>query len=143
MKHTTKEYRINDFDTFNCKYGTTNRLEPTVIYFSLRTWISPPNDKTLQDVYEKIRLFKEDVKKAINQNDIWSHKHFCHTDFTSLQIETNKKNLLTIEIYVKQNQIIPIKERENDLLNTFSLPIQKLLQSFEKDTFILSKSKCI
>lgn len=141
-KRFKKEYKINLNDEFKIKMGTVNRFNPKVVYVNCRTWLTPSENNTTNQVHELLYDLQKKMKKIVYHNNDLENETICYVDFTSLPLVPNKCNLLEIEFYVSLKKYDKqLKEIKPLIIEFFNPIINEISNVLKKNTFILSKSK--
>ena len=146
-KRFKKEYKINLNDEFKIKMGTVNRFNPKVVYVNCRTWLTPSEHNTTNQVHEILYNLQKKMKKIVYCNDYLENETICQVDFTSLPLVPNKCNLLEIEFYVsfkdyhkelKEIKINPKNENIEELMIKLAvMPNERILLSVDYSEEIL------
>lgn len=141
-KRFKKEYKINLNDEFKIKMGTVNRFNPKVVYVNCRTWLTPSENNTTNQVHELLYDLQKKMKKIVYHNNDLENETICYVDFTSLPLVPNKCNLLEIEFYVSfKDYHKELKEIKPLIIEFFKPIVNEISNILKKNTFILSKSK--
>lgn len=144
MKRTNKEIKLNDInDLFEMSYGTTNKYQPKVIYFSGKTWVEPQEEKEFNSIIENIFIkFKKDLFNKISNSNVFDKNFISNFEITKSSLQLHKKNFFNFEIYLKQkNKILLLKDLENDVKTLFKPLIDNLILDFHSNFLILTKGK--
>lgn len=138
-----RECKLNvNSKNFKCVYGTTNRLNPSVIYLKLNSWVKYDGDVKDYDlkinslnyaVKNKIKkiivenerftsnyFYTPSIKKTINNNNNMFHICFEFTLKQKDLLELNINNL-KMDLEDMSNSLIDVIEQENG----FSYTIKK------------------
>lgn len=142
--------RLNDerkleHTSFSLKLGTTNKLNPIVIYVEAKTFITPMVEK---DSYNKdINEIKRQLKNGI-RDKIISSNHFLNEYILDFQIANNgirceKKSNLTFEVLLKQpkNNILKINEIKDKIEQNINTMLDDLQNSIIEHNFSINKYK--
>ena len=65
-KRFKKEYKINLNDEFKIKMGTVNRFNPKVVYVNCRTWLTPSEHNTTNQVHEILYNLQKKMLTRVN-----------------------------------------------------------------------------
>jgi hypothetical protein len=144
QKRTNVEKRLkNDF--FNIKLGTVNKNNPEVIYFEVRTFISPLEES---DNYSQVftylkKEFSKKISNTLKNNDFFSDKYILDFQIANSGIRLNKKSYLSFQLFLRQKSVI-IKELKE--IKKIAEPfLTELLNDFKNDiisnNFSITKSK--
>ena len=143
-----KKERLNGEKKINCsnfklKVGTINKKNPSVIYIDGSTFISPVLDK--DDYTNDIKNLKKDlitrIKNDLLRSNLFKSKYILDFDVKTSGLKQNKKSFLSFQCHLCQNNIIPfgeITKKSNDIINIFINNIEK---DFNKENFIIFKTK--
>lgn len=144
MRKINSEKKI-DNEKFNLKIGTTNRLNPLVVYIEGRTFISPEEDKESynRDIYEIKRCLKNSITKNIEQCDLFENKFILDFQVAESGVAKNKRSFLTFQFFLRQNKDNVLKVK--DVQDYASEVINNIVNSLEKaiceHDFALYKTK--
>lgn len=138
------EKRIkNDF--FNIKIGTINRINPQVIYFEIRTFISPMEE------YDNYNLIFSSLRKELSRNlteKLSNNRYFNKKFILDFQvansgIKVNKKSYLTFQLFLKQNgdELKELKEIKKISEPFMTEILDELKQNIVDFNFSITKTK--
>ena len=138
-----KEYTIEINENIEVKYGSINHKMPLVVYVHCKAWVCPQYqceyDIVANEAFDK---FKKSLKKTIYTSPYFEDRFVCDFDLNTDSMCVNKKNYLEFEFYVKQKDILmTLPQIKPTIEHSFKPLINALVQDFEDNTFILSKSK--
>ena len=144
QKRTNVEKRLkNDF--FNIKLGTVNKNNPEVIYFEVRTFISPLEE---WDNYSQVfaylkKEFSKKISNTLKNNDFFSDKYILDFQIANSGIRLNKKSYLSFQLFLRQKSVV-IKELKE--IKKIAEPfLTELLYDFKNDiisnNFSITKTK--
>lgn len=138
------EIKINH-DLFTLKLGTTNKVNPQVIYIEGRTFISPLEEK---ETYEKdIRDFKTIIQRKLNEllrdNEYFYKNYILDFQIANSGVRVGKKSFLSFEFLLKQRKkdFLKLKDIKNLCLDFFLEVISSLETSIREHNFNISKTK--
>ena len=132
-------------DDFKIKIGTTNKINPIIIYVEGRAFISPTFD---QDDYNKeIAEIKHVLKQSISQHlqttDKFDNKYIVDFQVASNGIQINKKSFLSFQFLIRQNKdnvlkLIEVKNGSSDMVLEI---VNDLKNAIVEHGFVLTKTK--
>lgn len=138
------EKKIENKD-FKVKIGTTNKLNPLVIYVEGRAFISPTEDKDsyTRDISEIKHALKVSISDHLHASDDFDNKYIVDFQVATNGIQVNKKSFLSFQFLMRQNQenikrLIEVKEKSAPMILEI---IQDLHDSIIDKGFVLSKTK--
>lgn len=138
-----KEYKIQtSSNNFKCVYGTINRLNPSVIYIKLNTWVKFISD--IKEYGENVNKLNMSVKTNIRQ-EIKKAENFTDLFFYTPNIKkvmTDKNNFFhaCFEITLKQKEpIIYEISVLNDKIKTLTDNIIKIIENDINFEFNITK----
>ena len=144
QKRTNVEKRLkNEF--FNIKLGTVNKNNPEVIYFEVRTFISPLEES---DNYSQVfaylkKEFSKRVGKSLKVNTHFSDKYILDFQIANSGIRLNKKSYLSFQLFLRQKDLV-IKELK-EIKKVAEPFLTELLNNFKNDiisnNFSITKTK--
>lgn len=143
MKRLSKEIDLNISDKFRVCYGTTNRIEPNVIYTEIKCWVGTNSDVDseldIKFLCQKLKKFLYDNILSINKFD---RKFIFDVDTSTSPQNKSQKHFLTISAFFKQKTPC---EAFNDLNQPLCNLLTQPLQTFERilldNGLIVSKDK--
>lgn len=137
-----KEYNLNINNCFDIKYGSVNRLNPSVIYITCKSWILPNKEMNYRKHIDDIlNSFKQNLKRTIIQCDLFDNKFIYDDSINYTTMKVNKKNYFSFEFYIRRNECTDELSNLNEIMyNTFKNVINDLSNELSND-FILTKSK--
>lgn len=134
-----------DNNLFTLKIGTTNKLNPQVIYVEGRTFISPKEDKESydKDVREIKVLLQRKLSSMLNENDLFERKYILDFQLANSGIRMGKKSFLSFEFLLKQKNkpLLKFKEIKNNSIDFISEVVSTLKLEIEKIGFNITKTK--
>ena len=144
QKRTNVEKRLkNDF--FNIKLGTVNKNYPEVIYFEVRTFISPLEESNnYSQVFAFLKKeFSKKISDSLKLNDFFSEKYILDFQIANSGIRINKKSYLSFQLFLKQkNEVIKELKEVKKIAEPF---LVNLLTDFKNDiisnNFSVTKTK--
>lgn len=144
QKRTNVEKRLkNDF--FNIKLGTVNKNNPEVIYFEVRTFISPlEENNNYSQVFAFLKKeFSKKISDSLKLNDFFSEKYILDFQIANSGIRINKKSYLSFQLFLKQkSEIIKDLKEIKKIAEPF---LVNLLNEFKNDiignNFSITKTK--
>jgi hypothetical protein len=144
QKRTNVEKRLkNDF--FNIKLGTVNKNNPEVIYFEVRTFISPlEENNNYSQVFAFLKKeFSKKISDSLKLNDFFSEKYILDFQIANSGIKINKKSYLSFQLFLKQkNEVIKELKEIKKIAEPF---LVNLLNEFKTDiisnNFSVTKTK--
>jgi hypothetical protein len=144
QKRTNVEKRLkNDF--FNIKLGTVNKNNPEVIYFEVRTFISPLEESNnYSQVFAFLKKeFSKKIGDSLKLNDFFSEKYILDFQIANSGIKINKKSYLSFQLFLKQkNEVIKELKEIKKIAEPF---LVNLLNEFKNDiisnNFSVTKTK--
>lgn len=144
QKRTNVEKRLkNEF--FNIKLGTVNKNNPEVIYFEVRTFISPLEES---DNYSQVfaylkKEFSKRVGESLKVNTHFSDKYILDFQIANSGIRLNKKSYLSFQLFLRQKDLV-IKELK-EIKKVAEPFLTELLNNFKNDiisnNFSITKTK--
>lgn len=151
METRTKTVRLNSEKTiehnlFKLKIGTTNKIEPKVIYIEGRTFIQPLTEKDCYniEITSIKRKFNKIIQGFINGNNLFSQKYILDFQVAQSGISTLKRSFLSFQFLLRQkddNKILKLKEikqkSETDIQNI----LNDLTTCIKEYDFSVSKTK--
>lgn len=146
----TKKRRLNvekkiKNDFFNVKIGTINRLNPQVVYYEVRTFITPLED---YDNYASTFAFiRKELSRSLNEklkmNDYFTSKFILDFQVANSGIRVNKKSFLTFQLFLRQKDgsIFDLKTIKK-LSEPFILDLLNgLKENIINSSFLIAKTK--
>lgn len=151
METRTKTVRLNsektiEHDLFKLKIGTTNKIEPKVIYIEGRTFIQPLTEKDSYniEITSMKRKFNKIIQNFISSNNLFSQKYILDFQVAQSGISTLKRSFLSFQFLLRQkddNKILKLKEikqkSETDIQNI----LNDLTTCIKEYDFSVSKTK--
>lgn len=151
METQTKTVRLNSEKTINhnlfkIKIGTTNKINPKVIYVEGRTFIQPLNEKNsyTTELTGIKKGFNKIIQNFIESNDLFSKKYILDFQVAQSGISTLKRSFLSFQFLLKQKneenvlKLKDIKQKsECDIQNV----LNDLTRCIEDYDFEVTKTK--
>ena len=138
------EKKIED-ENFKLKIGTTNKIDPVVVYVEGRTFISPQEDKDdySKDISEIKHNFSRAISKNISNSPLFDRKFILDFQVASKGISLTKKSFLSFQFLLRQNKdnvmkLKDLKERCEELIKNI---VGSLEENIAEHNFVISKTK--
>lgn len=140
------EKKIENED-FKLKIGTTNKVNPLVIYIEGKAFISPVDDKTKEEYAKDIAEIKHALKRSISTNlyysDNFDNKYIVDFQVASSGIAVNKKSFLSFQFLLRQKRdnvmkLSDVKNASEEMINNIAMALHDSIISHR---FLLSKTK--
>jgi len=95
-----------DSEDFKIKIGTTNKLNPLVIYVEGRAFISPEYEKEdyKREVHEMSHALKKSISEHLRSTDKFDNKYIVDFQIASNGIQYGKKSFLSFQFLMRQNK---------------------------------------
>lgn len=141
----TKKKKLDINHTLEMSCGTTNRLNPQIIFVEGKFWLEPKTEmeyeKILSPLVSKLR---KDLKNSIRykQNE-WDNKLIFDVDIKYNSLVPNKKSFVDFEIYFKQNNdnVKDVLEISDDITALLKPLFDDFVGELIENDFIMSKTK--
>ena len=132
-------------DSFKLKIGTTNKINPMVIYVEGKAFISPEDDKEdyAKDIAEIKHVFKQSISDGLCTTDVFDNKYIIDFQVASSGLAINKKSFLSFQFLVRQKRdnvmkLTDVKAKtERMILNI----VDSLKNAILEHNFSLTKTK--
>ena len=132
-------------DSFKLKIGTTNKINPMVIYVEGKAFICPSEDKDdyTKDIAEIKHEFKRSISDGLCTTDVFDNKYIIDFQVASSGIAVNKKSFLSFQFLLRQKRdnvmkLTDVKAKTEDMI----LEIVKALKdAIVEHNFSLTKTK--
>jgi hypothetical protein len=151
METKVRTIRLNsekkiEHNFFKLKIGTTNKINPNVIYIEGRTFIKPlyEKDNYNPDIINIKRRFNRFLQNYVNNSDIFSNKFILDFQVAQSGIAVNKRSFLSFQFLLKQkndNNILKLKDIKNNTESEIKNILDELIKEIEKSDFEVSKTK--
>jgi hypothetical protein len=132
-------------ENFKLKIGTTNKINPMVIYVEGKAFISPLEEK--DDYSRDISEMKHALKRSISTNlysaDNFDNKYIVDFQVASSGVAVNKKSFLSFQFLLRQKRdnimkLSDVKAISEGMINNIA---DALRDSIIEHNFVLSKTK--
>ena len=132
-------------DSFEIKIGTTNKLNPVVIYVEGKAFITPSEENTdySQDISEIKHALRRAISDSLSGNDIFDKKFILDFQVATNGINVGKKSFMSFQFLLRQKNETPLKLTEikeiseNEVINIANI----LRDSINCHGFSISKTK--
>lgn len=134
-----------DNENFKLKIGTTNKINPMVIYVEGKAFISPLEDK--DDYSRDISEMKHALKRSISANlygsENFDNKYIVDFQVAASGVAVNKKSFLSFQFLLRQKRdnimkLSDVKNLSEGMINNIA---DALRDSIIEHNFVLSKTK--
>ena len=151
METRTKTVRLNSEKTINhelfkIKIGTTNKINPKVIYIEGRTFIQPLNDKSSYNVELTgiKRGFNKIIQNFIGSDDLFSKKYILDFQVAQIGISVTKRSFLSFQFLLKQkneDKVLKLKDIKQKTESNIQDILNSLTQCIKEYDFNVTKTK--
>jgi hypothetical protein len=133
-------------DLFKLKIGTTQKIDPKVIYFEGRTFIKPLQEKEEYgyDILNIKRKFNKIIQRFIETNNLFSQKYILDIQVAKSGISMNKRSYLSFQCFLRQkdnNNILKLKDIKEKTENAIQNVLNDSTSYIEECEFSVSKTK--
>lgn len=133
-KRTVKEYKLDNDNVFQSKYGTLNKNNPSVIYVKSRGKIVPLIEKNtyIEDVADIKESLTAYVDRLIKNNDEFQDRYIFNIDTGDNALKYNRKSYFKYDVYLVPVEIKPLDDYE-ETVNEMSMAISGHLETLLKE----------
>ena len=137
-KRTSKELTIFTNCNINCKLGTVNKYDPSIIYIRAKAKLFPNIDKKdySNDIKEVKKNFNKYTKLLLNNNSNFDNKHIVNFELGENCLSYNKKSNVKYDIFLKPNVIREITMQEVYVKEIVDKLNNKLIELFKQKGII-------
>lgn len=132
-------------ENFRLKIGTTNKINPIVVYIEGRTFICPSFEKDdySREIAEIKRSLSQSISKNIRMTPHFDDKYIMDFQVAASGVSKGKKSFLSFQFLLRQNKdnvlnLKELKEKEIVMINNI---VGDLQESILTRNFSLSKTK--
>lgn len=132
-------------DSFKLKIGTTNKINPMVIYVEGKAFICPSEDKDdyAKDISEIKHVLKRSISDGLCTTDIFDNKYIIDFQVAASGIAVNKKSFLSFQFLLRQKRdnvmkLTDVKAKTEGMISDI---VDSLKDAIIKRNFSLTKSK--
>lgn len=133
-KRTVKEYKLDNNNVFQSKYGTLNKNNPSVIYVKSRGKIVPLIEKNtyIEDVADIKESLTAYVDRLVKNNDEFQNRYIFNIDTGDNALKYNRKSYFKYDVYLVPIEIKPLDDYE-ETVNEMSMAISGHLETLLKE----------
>ena len=132
-------------ENFRLKIGTTNKINPLVVYIEGRTFICPSFEKDdySKEISEIKRSLSQSISKNIRLTPRFDNKYIMDFQVASSGVAKGKKSFLSFQFLLRQNkdEVLNLKELKEQEIDTINNIVDALQESILTHNFSLSKTK--
>lgn len=142
-KRLSKAFTIKSFDNASVKYGTMDKTNPQVIYMSIRTWIKPSFiDESYESIFDITKhQIKSTISNFVNEENNFSSKYILDFDINPAKLNYKTSKFMQMDVFFKQKNDSLLKINDKSLHSSFSILANDILNNFENNDLVLSKTK--
>ncbi len=135
IKRNAREIKLElESPNFKGSYGTMNKLEPSVIYIKLFTWLKHNDDiynypENIETLKKKIKL---KFKQYLSDSNLFTSKVFYNFDSKGVLVKANEHFHGSFEFTIKQTE--PILEDIETIQCVIESICNKLINSMENSS---------
>ena len=147
----SKSVRLNSEKTisnanFKIKIGTTNKVDPQVVYIEGKTFIQPEEvkDDYTRDISEIKRKFNRSLQSNLSKDQLFTNKYICEFQVAKNGIASNKKTFLSFQFLFRQRsdrKIMKLKDIKNASEPLINNIVNELADHIENHNFTITKTK--
>ena len=134
-----------DNDNFKIKIGTTNKINPIVIYVEGRAFVSPSEEKDdySRDMSEIKHVLKQSISQHLRESSAFDHKYIVDFQIASNGIRVNKKSFISFQFLMRQNKdnvkrLIDVKNSSTKMITEI---VNELSSAIIDRSYVISKTK--
>ena len=134
-----------DNENFKLKIGTTNKLNPVIVYVEGKAFISPMDEKDdySKDMSDIKYAFKQNIRETLSEMKNFEKKFLLDFQVASSGISVKKKSFLTFQFFMRQKKERIMKL--NDVKNMSAAYIGKMVDTLSDDirdhNYLITKTK--
>lgn len=132
-------------ENFRLKIGTTNKINPLVVYIEGRTFICPSFEKDdySKEISEIKRSLSQSISRNIRLSSRFDDKYIMDFQVASSGVAKGKKSFLSFQFLLRQNkdEVLNLKELKEQEIDTINNIVDALKESILTHNFSLSKTK--
>lgn len=132
-------------ENFRLKIGTTNKINPLVVYIEGRTFICPSFEKDdySKEISEIKRSLSQSISRNIKSSSRFDDKYIMDFQVASSGVAKGKKSFLSFQFLLRQNkdEVLNLKELKEQEIDTINNIVGALQESILTHNFSLSKTK--
>lgn len=132
-------------ENFKLKIGTTNKINPMVIYVEGKAFICPIDEKDdySRDVSEIKHVLKRGISENLANSDVFDNKYIVDFQVASGGIAMNKKSFLSFQFLMRQKRdnimkLVDVKEKSEGMITNI---VDTLKNSILEHNFEIYKTK--
>lgn len=141
---TNSEKKIEN-DVFKLKLGTTNKLDPQVVYVEGRAFISPKyeEDDYSRKISEIKHALKHTISEGLKNNNLFDNKFILDFQVASNGISIDKKSFLSFQFLLRQNKdnVLKLSQLKDSALDFINNVVNSLSKTIVERDFELTKTK--
>lgn len=138
------EKKIENED-FKIKIGTTNKLNPIIIYIEGKSFICPVDEREdyTKDISEIKHVLKRSISSHLQLEEGFDNKYIVDFQIASNGIQLNKKSFLSFQFLIRQNKdnVLKLADVKNKSSKMILDIVNDLKESIIEHGFLISKSK--
>jgi len=148
---TEKAVRLNSEKTisnenFKIKIGTTNKVNPQVVYVEGKTFIKPlfEKDDYSKNIGEIKRSFNRIIQDNLNGHELYLPKYIFDFQVAQSGVSVNKKSFLTFQFLIRQRQdkmIIKLKDIKAASESLINKIVDEFSEQVKSHDFTITKTK--
>jgi hypothetical protein len=144
LKRRNKEYQMGSINGLSVKYGTTNKIDPRVVYITGKAWVKPLRKIDYSDSLDRIRNRME--KRIMNRLKTMvgmDKKYIFDLNLSPMNMKVGKPKFMTFNIFLRQDKLsVKSLESIGSVLDvTMSPLIEEMTNDFNDDYFVIDTNK--
>lgn len=105
----SREYKLKGNGNIEIRIGTTDRVNPKVIYMNFKTWLFvDDNGNYSEELLSLDRKIRYMVRKMLIGNSIFDSKYILDFDMNGETFSKRKLKYLDVSVYLKQKSEQPL-----------------------------------
>lgn len=134
-----------EHDSFKLKIGTTNKLNPVVVYVEGKAFIAPSvaSDDYQRDISEIKHSLRRSISESLTGTTIFDHKFILDFQVATNGISVGKKSFMSFQFLFKQDKdnVRKLSEVKEDAQPMIENIANTLRDSITSHGFSISKTK--
>ena len=146
MAIRTNSEKNMEHNVFKLKIGTTNKINPEIIYFEGKAFIKPNEEMENynRQIVEIKRKFQQSIKNTLSETKLFNNNYILDFQVAKNGISPNKKSFLSFQLLFKQKDnksLLKLNDAKKATGNIMTNMLDELTNEIESHNFSISKTK--
>ena len=138
----TREYKLENVGDIKLKFGTTDRLNPEVVYLTGKLWVSHHGDGNCERKMEKVReRLRKRIEAWLPSEPSLKQRFVLGYDIFTANMDTGVRKLLTFDVLLRQRELRELTEVRDSVSSALRPMLKDMISDMKSFGFETHEKK--